>query len=64
MAPETAAPRSSGTGKPSVVATGTAMGIMIAKVPQLEPTEKAMKPETKKTSGASVLFAHSNTPTD
>ena len=52
-APEIAAPSSKGIAKSSVVAIGTTIGIMIANVPQLEPTEKAIKAETIKMSGAS-----------
>ena len=33
-------------------AIDSAIGIMIAKVPQLEPTENAIKPEIKNTNGA------------
>ena len=48
-----AAPSRSGIGRSSVVAIGIAIGIMIANVPQLEPTENAMKADVMKTSGAS-----------
>ena len=42
MPPDNAAASNRGTGRPRVVAIGTAIGIMMANVPQLEPTENAM----------------------
>ena len=54
MAPDIAAPRKRGAENPSVVAIGMAIGIMMAKVPQLEPTENAINAETIKISGASA----------
>ena len=53
IAPAIAAPSSNSTGNPSVVAIGIAIGIMIANVPQLEPTEKAMNAEVMNINGAS-----------
>ena len=50
--PEIAAPKNNGMGKFKVTAIGIAIGIIMANVPQLEPTEKAIKAEQKKISGA------------
>ena len=44
------------SGRLRVSAAGTAIGSMIAKVPQLVPVEKAMPPETKKTNGKYTKF--------
>ena len=52
IAPEIVAPSINGTGMPSVIAIGTAIGIMIANVPQLEPTENAINADTRNTRGA------------
>ncbi len=51
--PKTPPPRTAAMIKPGwrpmILIMGTAMGIMMAKVPQEVPVEKAMKQETRKT---------------
>ena len=51
MPPESAAARNGAGGNPMRTAAGTAMGIMIAKVPQLEPMENAIADDARKTRG-------------
>ena len=54
MPPASDAATKGASGRPSVDAAGTAIGSMIAKVPQEVPVEKAMKAEAMNTSGAAV----------
>ena len=51
MPPASEAATNGASGRPSVSAAGTAIGSMIAKVPQLVPVEKAIPPATMKTKG-------------
>ena len=52
MPPDNAAAKNGAIGRPSPAAAGTAMGSMIANVPQLVPVAKAMAPDVTNTSGA------------
>ena len=60
--PERAAPNINEVERSNVDAIDIAIGIIIANVPQLDPTEKAIKPDTKNTRGA-VSYTHLTLPT-
>ena len=51
--PDSTAAMKGVTGRPSVIATGTAIGSMMPNVPQLLPVAKAMPPATRNRSVAS-----------